>query len=143
VDVLIFYTNYNSEKGKAIAYNSNVSLSFFWPQLERQVIIKGNAEKTSSKVSDQYFNKRPIDSRLGAIVSNQSDVIEGREVLDNKLATLKISLDEINIKRPAHWGGFIVKPISFEFWQGRPNRLHDRFLFSFTNDNWSAKRLAP
>jgi pyridoxamine 5'-phosphate oxidase len=139
----IFYTNYKSEKGKAIAENPKVSVSFFWPNLERQIVIKGTAEKISNKLSDAYFDSRPDGSKLGAIVSDQSSVITSREVLDNKLASLEKEYEEKEIKRPDWWGGYIVKPISMEFWQGRPNRLHDRIRYALTENNWRIERLAP
>jgi pyridoxamine 5'-phosphate oxidase len=139
----IFYTNYKSEKGKAIAENPKVSVSFFWPNLERQIVIKGTAEKISNKLSDAYFDSRPDGSKLGAIVSDQSSVITSREVLDNKLASLEKEYEEKEIKRPDWWGGYIVKPISMEFWQGRPNRLHDRIRYALTENDWRIERLAP
>lgn len=140
----IFYTNYNSEKGKAILQHPNVCISFFWPILERQVIIKGIAEKTTAQVSDNYFDSRPEGSKLGAIVSNQSEVIPSREYLDEKLKNLETEMSGSEIKRPENWGGFLVRPISVEFWQGRANRLHDRIRYELQEGyNWKIERLAP
>lgn len=140
----VFYTNYESEKGKAILANPKVCLSFFWASLERQVIIKGKAEKVPENISDNYFSSRPLGSQLGAMASDQSRVIEDREVLENKLKSLENKYKEQEPERPKNWGGFVVKPESIEFWQGRPNRLHDRFLFSLQNDlDWKIERLAP
>jgi len=139
----IFYTNYDSEKGKAIANNSKVCVSFFWPFMERQIIIKGVAEKIPENLSDGYFESRPDGSKLGAIVSEQSAVIASREVLEGKLKELEKEYETKKILRPKNWGGYIVKPISMEFWQGRPNRLHDRIRFSLENIDWKIDRLAP
>ena len=140
----IFYTNYDSEKGKAIAENAKVCLSFFWPALERQVIIKGIAEKTSAAVSDNYFNSRPHGSKLGAVVSNQSEVIANRNVLEARLKDLEIELDGKAIARPENWGGYLVRPIAVEFWQGRQNRLHDRIRYLLHEGyNWQIDRLSP
>lgn len=140
----IFYTNYDSEKGKAIAKNPNVCLSFFWHAAERQIIIKGKAEKVSSNLSDGYFESRPRGSQLGAVVSNQSEVIKNREELEARLKTLETKYEGQEIERPENWGGFIVKPMEFEFWQGRPNRLHDRIRYRLQDDyNWNIERLAP
>tara|TARA_R100000541_G_scaffold57122_1_gene67007 strand:+ start:194 stop:841 length:648 start_codon:yes stop_codon:yes gene_type:complete len=138
-----FYTNYLSEKGKSIMHNEKVSLSFFWPSLERQIIIKGIATKTSKEDSENYFNSRPNGSKLGAIVSSQSDVIENRKILEKKLNLLELEYAEKEIEKPAYWGGFLVAPISIEFWQGRPNRLHDRILYTFKEHNWVIERLSP
>ena len=140
----IFYTNYNSEKGKAIENNPAVCLSFFWQSMERQVIIQGIAEKTSENISDNYFDSRPEGSKLGAIVSNQSDVIPSRNSLEIQLKQLEQDFENKEIPRPKHWGGFLVKPISVEFWQGRPNRLHDRIRYQLQADfSWKIDRLAP
>lgn len=139
----IFYTNYESEKGKAIAENSNVCISFFWPNLERQIIIKGMAEKIAKNLSDGYFESRPDGSKLGAIASDQSSVIPSREVLEEKLTALEKKYRGKEIERPDWWGGYIVKPVSIEFWQGRPNRLHDRIRYSLEGLDWTMERLAP
>jgi pyridoxamine 5'-phosphate oxidase len=140
----VFYTNYESEKGKALEFNPNVCLSFFWHTLERQVIIKGVAEKTAPYISDQYFNSRPEGSKLGAIVSPQSQVIPSREFLETNLKNLEATFENKEISRPDHWGGYLIKPQSVEFWQGRPNRLHDRIRFVIENGiDWKMERLAP
>lgn len=139
-----FYTNYNSEKGKAIANNPNVCLSFFWESLERQVIIKGIAQKTSENNSDGYFESRPDGSKLGAIVSNQSEVVPSRIFLEENLKQLEKDFEGKEITRPKHWGGFLVNPLEVEFWQGRPNRLHDRIRYKLEEDySWTISRLAP
>lgn len=140
----IFYTNYNSEKGKAISANPNVCLSFFWHGAERQIIIKGKAEKIAENLSDGYFESRPRGSQLGAIVSNQSDIVENRAFLESKLLELEKEYEGKEIERPKYWGGYIVKPVEIEFWQGRPNRLHDRVRYQLQEDfNWKISRLAP
>ena len=140
----IFYTNYDSEKGKAILANPNVCISFFWHSAERQIIIKGKAEKISENLSDGYFESRPRGSQLGAIVSNQSEVVKDRAELENKLKALELKFESKEIERPNNWGGFIIKPVELEFWQGRPNRLHDRIRYQLQDDyNWKLERLAP
>jgi pyridoxamine 5'-phosphate oxidase len=140
----IFYSNYQSEKGKAIEANPRVCLSFFWPNLERQVIIKGKAEKLAKNLSDGYFESRPEGSKLGAIVSDQSSVIESREVLEIELKKLEEKYKGKEIERPDYWGGYLVRPVSIEFWQGRDNRLHDRIRYSLQADfDWKIERLAP
>lgn len=140
----IFYTNYNSEKGKAIEANPNVCLSFFWHAAERQVIIKGKAEKISENLSDGYFESRPRGSQLGALVSDQSEVIADRKVLEDKLKALELQYEGKDIDRPKYWGGYIVRPVEMEFWQGRPNRLHDRIRYQLQDDfNWKIERLSP
>ena len=140
-DGFVFFTNYNSRKGQAIKNNPNVSLSFFWPSTEQQVIISGIASKLDEIDSENYFNSRPIGSQLGAIVSNQSEVIKSRDILENKMTELKLS--KTNIIRPKTWGGYNVSPFSIEFWQGRDNRLHDRILYKKENDVWNYVRLSP
>lgn len=140
----VFYTNYNSEKGKAIANNNHVCLSFFWAGLEQQIIIKGTAEKLAENLSDGYFESRPDGSKLGAWASNQSEVVTSRNELENNLTTFENKFKNQEIPRPKHWGGFIVKPISVEFWQGRPNRMHDRIRYTLQKDfSWKLERLAP
>ena len=140
----VFYTNYKSEKGKALLAHPQVGISFFWPALERQVIIKGTAEKVAAAVSDAYFSSRPIGSQLGAIASNQSEVIASREVLEERLADLEEKYKDTLPQRPEHWGGIIVRPQQIEFWQGRPNRLHDRLRYDLTSSaTWTAERLSP
>ncbi len=138
-----FYTNYDSEKGKSIAACPNVSLSFFWPNTERQIIIKGVAEKTSVSDSENYFASRPKGSQLGALVSDQSSVVESREQLENELALLERQYDGKEVPKPENWGGYLVRPISFEFWQGRANRLHDRIRYTLNDLDWEIERLAP
>ncbi|WP_405413789.1 pyridoxamine 5'-phosphate oxidase [Maribacter sp. Asnod1-A12] len=140
----IFYTNYNSEKGRAISANPNICISFFWANLERQVIIKGIAEKLPKNLSDGYFDSRPDGSKLGAMVSDQSTVIDSRAVLEDKLTKLEKEYEGKEIERPNYWGGYLVRPVSMEFWQGRPNRLHDRIRYTLTNEyDWKIERLAP
>ena len=138
-----FYTNYNSEKGRAILENEKVSLSFFWPSLERQVIIVGTARKTSEEDSINYFDSRPDGSKLGALVSNQSSIVENRDVLERKLKNIEVEYQDRKIDKPTYWGGFVVSPKSIEFWQGRPNRLHDRIRYTLDNLDWNIERLEP
>ena len=143
-DGFIFYTNYNSEKGKALLANPQAGISFFWPNLERQVIIKGFVEKVDAETSSTYFNSRPVGSKLGAIVSPQSQVIPNRAFLEKNLHDLENEFKNKTIPRPENWGGFIIKPISIEFWQGRANRLHDRIRYHLQDDkSWKIDRLAP
>ena len=143
-DGFIFYTNYNSEKGKAIAANKQVCLSFFWPSLEQQIIIKGTAEKLDDNASSAYFDSRPDGSKLGAWASNQSEVVPSRLTLEEALAGFEKKYENKEIPRPEHWGGYLIKPISIEFWQGRPNRMHDRIRYTLAKDySWKIERLAP
>ena len=139
----VFYTNYNSDKSKALFANPKVSLSFFWSNLERQVIISGTAQKVAPEVSDAYFASRPKGSQIGAHVSPQSDVIASREVLEARQETLEKQFEGKDIPRPSHWGGIAVTPFEMEFWQGRPNRLHDRIVYLKSDATWSKQRKAP
>ena len=138
-----FYTNYNSEKGRALTSNSKISLSFYWPKMERQIIIQGTAERTSEVDSTNYFHSRPRGSQLGALVSTQSMPIDSREVLERKLAELEQEYQGKEIPKPEDWGGILVRPLCIEFWQGRPNRLHDRIRYTLKNYEWGIVRLAP
>ena len=137
----VFFTNYNSRKGKNISINSKVCLSFYWPSMERQVIIQGKTHKISEHDSMEYFNSRPESSRIGAIISNQSEVIPSRKYIDDKLNNFIINSE--TMAKPLNWGGYIVVPKSIEFWQGRDNRLHDRIIFSNESKKWNFKRLSP
>ena len=140
----VFYTNYNSEKGQALINNPNVGLTFFWPFLERQVIIKGVAKKEATSFSETYFDSRPHGSQLGALVSPQSEVIPDRKFLEDRLMALEEQYKDIEIPMPNHWGGIIVESKEIEFWQGRPNRLHDRIRCKLIdNSEWKIDRLAP
>jgi pyridoxamine 5'-phosphate oxidase len=139
----VFYTNYTSGKGKAIAQNNNVCISFFWPSLERQIIITGMAVKISEEKSIAYFNKRPRESQLGALVSDQSTSIDSREALEEKLLDLEKQYQTKPIVKPAHWGGYLIQPTSYEFWQGRSSRLHDRIKYTKINNSWNIGRLQP
>ena len=137
----VFYTNYKSKKGIDINNNPNVSISFFWPSFERQVIIEGICSKITNKESDKYFYSRPIDSQIGAIISDQSSEIPNRDYIENKFDSFKS--DNTEILRPLNWGGYIINPINIEFWQGRKNRLHDRILYYKNDNSWLFKRLSP
>jgi pyridoxamine 5'-phosphate oxidase len=138
-----FFTNYNSRKGREIEANSHVALLFFWPELEREVRIEGVASYSSSEISDQYFSERPFESQISAIVSRQSQPVENREVLEKLWKNKERSSKGTKLERPAEWGGYFVQPERIEFWQGRPNRLHDRILFVRCGEEWVVSRLAP
>ncbi len=139
----VFYTNYTSEKGKAIGNDNKVCLSFFWPNLERQVIVKGVAEKIDEEKSNAYFRSRPRGSQLGAWASYQSETISSREILEERLIALENQYAKKDIPKPPFWGGYIVRPVSLEFWQGRSNRLHDRIRYIERNTIWKIDRLSP
>jgi pyridoxamine 5'-phosphate oxidase len=151
----IFFTNYESDKGKNLAQNPKAALVFFWKELERQIRIEGTVEKVSAEESDRYFNSRPASSRIGAWASPQSAVIENRLVIEQNVERYSSIFANDSIERPDHWGGYIVKPTSIEFWQGRSSRLHDRIRYVLENSaynaatdtrtdlNWKIERLAP
>ena len=140
---LIFFTNYNSNKGKSLDKNENICASFYWPPLERQVIIKGNAKKISSIESEDYFNSRPFESQAAAIISNQSEDIDSYESLVEKYNSFIKQNKNTKLKRPNNWGGIEIFINQIEFWQGRKNRLHNRVLCNFQKDTWDYKLLSP
>ncbi|MFN3850568.1 MAG: pyridoxamine 5'-phosphate oxidase [Spirosomataceae bacterium] len=139
----VFFTNYKSHKGLDIEQNNHVAVNFFWAELERQVRIEGEIEKVSEEESEEYFHQRPISSQIGAWVSEQSNVIPNREVLEKRQVELEAQYKDSIIPKPPHWGGYRVKPNKIEFWQGRPSRLHDRILFTNVENNWKIERLSP
>lgn len=139
-----FFTNYESFKGQQLAENPKACLVFFWKELERQVRITGLVEKVSEQASNEYFDSRPVESQIGALTSPQSRIIESREWLDDNYSQKTKELKGKKVVRPIYWGGYIVKPVIIEFWQGRPGRLHDRLQYSLQDDgNWKLERLAP
>ena len=143
-DGFVFFTNYNSNKAVSIDQNNKVSISFFWEDFERQVIIKGVATKTTDDFSTKYFNSRPKGSKLGALVSeNQSSIIKSKDYIIKKFNQLSKEYLNKEILRPNNWGGYIIKPIEYEFWQGGENRLHDRIRFTLIKDIWKNDRLSP
>ena len=137
-----FFTNYNSKKGQDLILNSNASMLFFWPGLERQVRIEGTVEKVDEQISDSYFEMRPRGSQVGAWASNQSEVLETRDELEKRVGEFA-SKFPTSVPRPPHWGGYFLKPQLIEFWQGRPSRLHDRIVFEKENDGWKIYRKNP
>lgn len=138
----VFYTNYEGHKAQQMAQNKWVSLLFFWPALERQVRVTGTVEKISETISTSYFKTRPVDNQLGAWASPQSQVIRSKDFLEKQFQYYLQKFGD-SVPKPPHWGGYLVKPETFEFWQGRPNRLHDRLLFTFESNEWKISRLAP
>jgi len=138
-----FFTNYESQKGQALAVNPKASLLFFWPELQRQIRITGDVTKTSKEESDEYFQSRPRGSRLGAWTSAQSKVIQSRDLLAERYTDFDRKYSEGDIPKPPYWGGYRLKPLTFEFWQGRESRLHDRIYFRQEDSSWKAARLAP
>jgi pyridoxamine 5'-phosphate oxidase len=140
----VFYTNYLSRKGKEISKNPLGALLFFWGSMERQIRIEGTIEKISKEESERYFHSRPKDSQIGAVISPQSQEIPGRDALEQKWHETEAKYKDKEVPKPAHWGGYILKPRLIEFWQGRPSRLHDRILYKkIDNKNWKKVRLAP
>jgi pyridoxamine 5'-phosphate oxidase len=144
-DGFVFFTNYSSKKGRDLSENPNAAITFFWPELERQVRIEGTVAKTSATSSDEYFMSRPLESQIGAWVSPQSEVIPDRAFLENRQNDIVKKFKDEPIHRPGNWGGFRLSPSSIEFWQGRPARLHDRVLYRMEDGDseWIMERLAP
>jgi pyridoxamine 5'-phosphate oxidase len=142
-DGLKFYTNYSSHKGQELEQNNKVALNFFWPTVERQVRVEGELHKLSDAESDAYFNSRPRESQIGAWVSPQSSSIDSREILNERFREFTDKFEGHPVPRPAHWGGYIIRANYYEFWQGRPNRLHDRLTYSLVEGNWTIGRMAP
>jgi len=138
-----FFTNYASRKGRELAENPRATLVFWWAELERQVRVEGMISKTSEAEADQYFLSRPVDSRIGALASAQSEVVESREVLERRFAQIRAHYSEDNIPRPTNWGGYTLTPHRVEFWQGRRSRLHDRVEYLLDRDRWKIQRLSP
>ncbi|MET4138061.1 pyridoxamine 5'-phosphate oxidase [Pedobacter sp. UYP1] len=139
----VFFTNYNSKKGKDLQENPQAAMQFFWPELERQVRIEGMVTKATAEASTTYFHSRPKGSQIGASASPQSTVIPNREILEDRVKELTASYQETEVPRPEHWGGYVLKPSHIEFWQGRPSRLHDRITYTSVNGVWTINRLAP
>lgn len=140
---IVFYTNYKSDKANELSVNPKISALFFWGELERQIRVEGEVKKASEEVSDKYFASRPRESQIGAWASDQSSTIKNRSELEEKVKQITIQFQGKEVTRPPFWGGFIIQPKSFEFWQGRPNRLHDRLKYIKENDSWKIIRLAP
>ena len=140
---LVFFTNYESRKGKELSADPNAAVVFWWPQLQRQVRVEGTVARTSAEVSREYFNKRPADARLGAVVSPQSQVVTDRHELEKRLAELTRQYPDGNVPCPPHWGGYRLRPSMMEFWQGRTGRLHDRIAYIRAGSGWKIQRLAP
>ena len=142
-DGLKFYTNYSSHKGQELEQNNKVALNFFWPTVERQVRVEGELHKLSDAESDAYFNSRPRESQIGAWVSPQSSSIDSREILNERFREFTDKFEGHSVPRPPHWGGYIIRPYYYEFWQGRPNRLHDRLAYQLVDGVWTIGRMAP
>ena len=140
----VFYTNYNSAKARELEENPQAALVMYWTVFDRQIRVEGTVERVSTRQSDEYFRTRPSDSQIGALASPQSEVIESREVLERRFAELEKAYRDRHVERPAHWGGYILKPERIEFWQNRSGRLHDRILYQLNSSgSWSIQRLAP
>ena len=138
-----FFTNYKSSKGNDLEFNSNASMTFFWPELEQQIRITGKVKKIDQALSESYFHSRPRGSQISAAASNQSSKIDHRNVLVTEVERLENEFEGKEIPKPESWGGYLLQPTKIEFWQGRESRLHDRFLYEFIDGNWQISRLAP
>lgn len=142
-DGLYFFSNYKSQKAKELMLNPKAAVNFFWPELERQVRIEGQIRKSDTNISDYYFHERPFESQISAVISPQSNEIANRSVLENEWNKLLLNSGENELKRPEYWGGYLLMPNRFEFWQGRPYRLHDRIVYKKQDDSWHIIMLAP
>lgn len=138
-----FYTNYLSKKSKQLEKHNHAALVFYWPEFDRQVRVEGTVEKTTQEEADKYFNSRPYESRVSAIASPQSQALRDRKQLEERLAKVKVENSIEKIERPDYWGGYKLKPTIIEFWQGKPNRLHDRIQYRWEEESWKLCRLAP
>jgi pyridoxamine 5'-phosphate oxidase len=142
-DGFVFFTNYESEKGQEMNHSPKAALNFFWPELERQVRIRGEIEKVCAQQSDDYFQSRPRESQLGAWASNQSSIVQKDDDLLSDYSKLEQQYKDQKIPRPKHWGGYLLKLVTIEFWQGRTNRMHDRFQYYLEKNDWKIRQLAP
>ncbi|MES2828911.1 MAG: pyridoxamine 5'-phosphate oxidase [Bacteroidota bacterium] len=143
VDGFIFYTNYESQKGKELLENPHGALVFFWAELERQVRIEGTLRKVEDKISKEYFHSRPKGSQIGAVASPQSTILTDRSILERKVEELSVEYTDKEVPKPDYWGGYILEPTHLEFWQGRSSRLHDRIVYDLVDASWEINRLAP
>lgn len=139
----VFFTNYHSRKGKELKSNPFAAVLFDWHDIERQVRIEGMVEKLSEEDSDEYFESRPESAKIGAWASPQSRIIKNREEIEKLQEEIEDQFDELPVHRPGHWGGYLIRPTTIEFWQGRPNRMHDRIVYYKTEEGWTMHRLAP
>lgn len=139
----VFFTNYESKKGRDIENSTTVNILFYWKEFEQQVRIRGNAIRVSKEISDEYFNSRPFESRLSAIASNQSEIVSSRDEMLKIFEKVKYANKSKKLKRPGYWGGFNIIPFEYEFWQGRPGRFHDRIRYSKVGEVWEINRLFP
>ena len=142
-DGMVFFTNYESRKGRQLAENPRACMHFFWPELERQITVEGRVEKLRREESEEYFHSRPVESQIGAWASHQSTPIGSRKELEDRFAELQKTYSDGNVPMPEYWGGYRLQPHRFEFWQGRPSRLHDRIEYLLKGDNWQIRRLEP
>ena len=140
---IVFFSNYASKKGEQLSFNTAAAVNFYWLELHKQIRIEGFTSKVPDQVSDEYFNSRPRESQIGAWASLQSHILKSRQELDDRVTAIEKKYINSEVPRPSNWGGYVLKPHIFEFWQGRLNRLHDRFQYTLLNDTWKIDRLSP